>query len=70
MTPADDSATGFTSFPAIIAAHARAQPAATAFQVDAHRLDWQSLAQRSGQIAGALVRSGLAPGERVALLGP
>ncbi|RYY83073.1 MAG: AMP-dependent synthetase, partial [Comamonadaceae bacterium] len=60
----------FLPFPAIIAAHARARPEAVAFRVDDDdALDWQGLHVRTRQVARALVRAGIAPGDRVACLG-
>jgi long-chain acyl-CoA synthetase len=59
----------FTPFSEIIAAHARAQPQATAFEVEGETLDWHTLHRRVTQVAHALVRGGVAPGDRVALLG-
>lgn len=69
MTRIDDPAPGFTPFPEIIAAHARVQPEATAFAVEGDALDWRTLHRHVVQVAQALVRSGIAPGDRVALLG-
>lgn len=59
----------FTSFPEIIATHARARPTALAFAVEGDAVDWRTLQQGVVQVASALVRSGIAPGDRVALLG-
>lgn len=59
----------FTSFTDIIAAHARAQPQAQAFEVEGEALDWQTLHRHVVQVAHALARSGVAAGDRVALLG-
>lgn len=59
----------FTSFTEIIAAHARAQPQAKAFVVEGESLDWQTLHRHVVQVAHALARSGVGPGDRVALLG-
>ncbi len=69
MSDNDNPGHGFTPFPALIAAHARQQPQANAFQVDERTLDWQSLHRHMGQVAAALRRSGVQPGDRVALLG-
>lgn len=59
----------FHSFTEILAAHARVQPQATAFAVEGETVDWQALHRRVVQVAHALARSGIAPGDRVALLG-
>lgn len=65
----DHPAPGFTPFSEIIAAHARARPEVPAFVVEGDTLDWRTLHRRVVQVADALVRSGIAPGDRVALLG-
>lgn len=64
-----DETTDFTPFPAIVSAHAHARPDAIAFQVEDCALDWRSLHERMVRVAQALVRSGVAPGDRVAVLG-
>lgn len=69
MTNNDEPEAGFTPFAAIIAAHARTRPDAIAFQVEDRALDWRTLHEHVVQVAQALVRGGLAPGERVAVLG-
>lgn len=69
MTPIEEPEARFTPFPEIIAAHARAQPEAQAFVVEGESLDWRTLHRNVVQVAQALARSGIAPGERVALLG-
>ncbi len=69
MTHTDDPIPGFTPFPDLIAAHAQARPEAVAFRVDERALDWRTLNDRVNQVARALLRSGVAPGDRVALLG-
>lgn len=59
----------FNSFTEIIGAHARAQPEAEAFVIEGESIDWRTLHRRVVQVAHALARSGVAPGDRVALLG-
>lgn len=59
----------FTPFSDIIAGHAQSRPDATAIQVEERTLDWKTLHRRIGQVARALVRSSIAPGDRVAILG-
>lgn len=68
MTPDQDSA-GFTPFPALIADHARSRPHDVAFRLDDRLLDWQTLHRRVLDVARSLIAEGVAPGERVALLG-
>ncbi len=60
---------GFMPFAEIIKAHARAQPEATAFCVGDEALDWQTLHRHVIQVMSALVRNGVGPGDRVAILG-
>jgi len=69
MTSTNAPAPGFTPFPDIIAAHAQTRPQAIAFRVDERALDWRTLHERVGQVARSLLRVGIAPGDRVALLG-
>ena len=69
MTDTEDPGTAFTPLPDFIAAHASTRPDATAIQVDARTLDWRTLHTHVGQVARALLREGIAPGDRVALLG-
>ncbi|MBL0419918.1 acyl--CoA ligase [Ramlibacter sp. AW1] len=64
-----DPPRGFSPFPALIASHAQLRGTATAFRVDEQTLDWATLHARVGHVARALERCGLAPGDRVALLG-
>lgn len=61
--------TAFTPFPDLIAGHARSRPDAIAIQVEDGALDWTTLHRRIGRVARALVRSGIAPRDRVAILG-
>jgi long-chain acyl-CoA synthetase len=69
MTNPDDSLQAFTPFADIIAAHARTRPDAIAFHVEGRTLDWRTLHGRVLEVARALLRDGIAPGDRVALLG-
>ncbi|MDF3822531.1 AMP-binding protein [Leptospira sp. 96542] len=69
MTNPDDPIPGFTPFPDIIAAHAQARPEAIAVRVDERAHDWRTLHGRVQEVARALLRDGIAPGDRVALLG-
>jgi len=69
MTPSEENLAGFTPFHALIAEHARTRPDAIALQVEERALAWRSLNGRVMQVARALVRDGIAPGDRVALLG-
>lgn len=69
MTAPDTASAAFTPFQALIAAHAQARPRAISFEVEERTLDWQTLYERVTAIAQALVRSGIAPLERVAVLG-
>jgi acyl-CoA synthetase (AMP-forming)/AMP-acid ligase II len=59
----------FIPFQEMITAHAAKQPAAVAFREGERTLDWKTLDQRVGQVARALLASGVAPGEHVAILG-
>lgn len=59
----------FVPFPAIIAMQAMNHPERIAFQVDDRVLNWKALHERVTQVARALLKSGIAPGDRVALLG-
>ena len=68
-SPNDAHSFGFSSFPALIAAHAQARPHDIAFQVDEHTADWKTLDTRIGQVARALAHSGVRRGDRVAILG-
>lgn len=69
MTATEDHGTAFTPLPDFIATHASTRPEATAVQVDARTLDWRTLHAHVGQVARALLREGISPGNRVALLG-
>lgn len=69
MTSIDAPETGFIPFPAIIGSHARLRGEDIAFRVDELALDWNTLQDHMAQVARALRRSGIAPGDRVALLG-
>lgn len=60
---------GFVAFHAITGAHASARPHDLAFAVGEQRIDWQTLHRHAGQVARALIGSGVQPLERVALLG-
>lgn len=61
--------TAFMSFPALIGAHALARSEAPAFLVEGEPCDWQELHRRVTQVARALLQRGVAPGDRIALLG-
>lgn len=67
MTDHEDM--GFLPLHDIFAAHAQAHPDAIAIRVEDAVLDWRSFHARIGAVARALVRAGIAPGDRVALLG-
>lgn len=69
MTPSEENTLAFTPFVDLIAAHARTRPDAIAFHVEDRSLDWRTLQAHVVQVARALVRGGLAAGERVAVLG-
>jgi long-chain acyl-CoA synthetase len=69
MTSTDPQDAAFTPFADIIAAHAQARPKAVAFQVEDQALDWKTLHAHVDQLGRALVGSGIAPGDRVAILG-
>lgn len=69
MTNTDTDAPFFTPFPELIAAHAQARPRETAFRVDDRALTWAELHEHMNQVGHALVAAGIAPGDRVALLG-
>ncbi|HYF21138.1 MAG TPA: AMP-binding protein [Ramlibacter sp.] len=58
-----------TTFQALIAAHGATQPRSIAFHIEAESIDWQTLHEHTTRAAGALIRMGIAPGDRVALLG-
>lgn len=69
--PADTHAAAarFESIPDRIEAHARAMPDVPALHVEGHTLSWQQLSAGMKQVAHALARAGIAPGDTVALLG-
>ncbi|MBE7369029.1 class I adenylate-forming enzyme family protein [Ramlibacter pallidus] len=69
MTSIEHPVPGFTPFSDTIAAHAAARPDAVAFHVEGRTLDWRTLHARVVQVAQALVAGGVAPGDRVAVLG-
>ena len=69
MTPPEADTGAFTPFLEILATHARARPDAIALEVEERSLDWRTLHAHVVQVAQALVRGGLAAGERVAVLG-
>lgn len=68
-SPKTPETTGFVPFDAAIAAHAAARPDAMVFQVEDRVMNWKTLDQRVGQVAGAMRRQGVAPGDRVAVIG-
>ncbi len=67
MTP---ETAAFVSFADTIAAHAAARPDAVAFRVGERSRDWRGLHRHAQQVARRLLALGLAPGARVAILGP
>jgi acyl-CoA synthetase (AMP-forming)/AMP-acid ligase II len=69
MPANDEPIDAFTPFPALIAEHAGARPDAIAFRIDDGAMDWRTLHERVSQVARSLVQGGVAPGDRVALLG-
>lgn len=69
MTTSAENPAGFTPFHALVAEHARTRPDAIALQVEERALAWRALHERVTRVARALVQDGIAPGERVALLG-
>ena len=68
MSAAANVPDGFLPFPAMIAAHAATMPGATAFRVDERTLSWKTLHEHVVQVGQALVRAGVTPGDRVAVL--
>jgi fatty-acyl-CoA synthase len=68
MTPPPDSRT--ETLGAVLAQRAVAQPDALAFAHDSERLTYGQLYEQSGAIADGLVRAGVRPGDRVALILP
>lgn len=69
MTPMAQDTTEFVPFCTAIAAHAAGNPDGTAFQVDDRAMNWKTLHERVTQVAWALRRHGVAPGDRVAVIG-
>lgn len=69
MPSLDAHSLPFTPLPALLAAHAATQPDAVAVRIDDRTLDWRSLDAHVRAVAASLVRSGIVPGDRVALLG-
>ncbi|MAD63078.1 class I adenylate-forming enzyme family protein [Haliea sp.] len=62
--------TGKETLADVIAVHAKKKPQAIAFIAGERTMNWQQYADWSDQLAGVFIRSGLKPGERVALLLP
>lgn len=69
MTDIAQDTDGFVPFPAAIAAQAASRPDRIAFQVEGRGLDWRTLHERVTQAARALIKSGVQPGDRVAIVG-
>lgn len=69
MSSIDLTPDAFVPIPAILEAHARTTPDATAFQVDGQVLSWKALHDATRRVARRLERSGVQPGDAVALLG-
>ncbi len=69
MTAMAQDTTDFIPFCAAIAAHAAGNPEGIAFQVDDSAMTWKTLHQRVTQVASALARQGVGPGDRVAVIG-
>ncbi|WP_376851470.1 class I adenylate-forming enzyme family protein [Caenimonas terrae] len=61
--------TEFIPFHATIAAHAVAGADSIAFRVEEREVDWQTFHGRMVQVAHAMLRSGVGPGDRVAIIG-
>ncbi len=58
---------GFHDLPSLVAAHARARPAARALVCGDELLDWRGLDARVDRVAASLQRDGLRPGDVVAV---
>lgn len=69
MTAFAQDTDGFIPFPAAIAAQAASRPEHIAFQVEDRALDWRTLHERVTQAAHAMAKSGVQPGDRVAIVG-
>jgi long-chain acyl-CoA synthetase len=69
MTIPEPDTAAFTPFQALIEGHARARPHDVVFRVDDRLLDWKTLQAHVVDVAQSLLREGLTPGDRVAILG-
>lgn len=69
MTAATPPTPEFVPFHATIAAHAAANPQGTAFQVDDRAISWLDFHEHVTQVARALAKSGVGPGDRIAVVG-
>jgi long-chain acyl-CoA synthetase len=69
MTATAQETQEFVPFPAAIAAQAAVHPDRAAFRVDDSPVNWKTLHERVTQVARALQKGGVAPGDRVALVG-
>ena len=66
---ADPAGAAFRDLPALVAAHARAQPAASALVCGPHALSWAAFDAEVERVAASLQRGGLAPRQCVAICG-
>jgi long-chain acyl-CoA synthetase len=69
MTAMAQDTTEFIPFCTAIATHAAGNPEGIAFQVDDRAMSWKTLHGRVTQVAHALARQGVGPGDRVAVIG-
>ena len=68
-SPTAEASAPFDPFASIIATQAAHNPQGEALRVDDRALDWQTLHRHGSQVARALLCSGIAPGDRVAVVG-
>src|SRR5687768_2680693 len=70
MTPIPSATPDFVPFPKVIAAHpAEMAAGAIAFQMDECAMNWKTLHERTTQVALALRKGGIGPGDHVAIIG-